>query len=508
MLYSDKIWDKFVEKVESNFSLKTYAHFDPYFDFPSRKNEIKEIVDNTISKSTCTHSFQPFVKILTKTPRYRYLDGKEEYGLDTKIRPISFASHKDGYIYSFYSFALNELYQDYIKRKGFDVAVLAYRTDLDGKCNIQFAKEVFDVVKAKGECTAIALDIKGYFDHINHEILKEKWCKVIGEEILPENQFKVYETLTQYSYANRNSVLKHFNINLKQKERREEYWQTLLDLIPDDINGSTFKDKFNVLRQRDLIVKNKPKEVDNEPGVKKDLGIPQGSSMSALLSNMYLIDFDEFISKKAAEIGFTYRRYCDDLLLVCSTDQAEKLEKMVMNEIKKYNLTIQPKKTEVTLFTKNSNGEIRAFDQRQIDEDQTNLNSKNEEKYYTKLQYLGFEFDGQRVYIRSSSLSRYFRKMKGRIVKTAQMANSPNSKSDKIFLHQLYHKYSHLGKRNFLTYAYNAASKYYTNSEGEKKEGMNSPSIRKQVSNHMEILKGELEKTDLQIKLSKSRKKK
>lgn len=505
MLYSDEIWDKFVKKIESNYSLKTYAHFDPYFDFPSRKNEIKEIVDGSTSKSTKSHSFLPFVKILTKTPRYRYLDGEAELGLDTKIRPISFASHKDGYIYSFYSFALNELYQNYITSKGFSDAVLAYRTDLNGKCNIQFAKEVFDVVKTKGECTAIALDIKGYFDHIDHTILKEKWCKVLGKKRLPEDQFKIYESLTKYSYVNRNSILKHFKINLKKKERKGEYWQTLLDLVPNDLNGLTFKDKFNVLRQRDLIVKNKPKLVD---GKIKDLGIPQGSSMSALLSNIYLIDFDAYISKKAEQMGFTYRRYCDDLLIICKTEQAKDLEKEVIKEIGKYNLAIQKEKNEVVLFKKNSKGEIRAFDQKMIDKSETGFNSKNEEAFYTKLQYLGFEFDGQRVFIRSSSLSRYFRKMKGRIVKTAQMANSPNSKSDKIFRQQLLHKYSHLGKRNFLTYAYNAASKFYSNSEGAIKEGMNNPSIRKQVKNHMEILEGELIKTNSQIKLSKRNKKK
>jgi len=497
MIYSDEIWKKYVEKVESNFSLKTYAHFDPFFDFPTRKNEIKEIVDNTTSKSTSTHSFLPFVKILTKTPRFRYLEDVGDYGLNTKIRPISYASHKDSYIYGFYSFALNELYQDYIKRKGFDDCVLAYRTDLNGKCNIQFAKEVIDEIKKRGECTAIALDIKGYFDHIDHDILKEKWCKVLGLSRLPDDQFKVYETLTRYSYVNKKSILKHFNINLRRKARNKENWNTLLDLIPDEIKGHSFKDKFNLLRQRDLIVTNKPKNFNGEL---KNLGIPQGSSMSALLSNIYLIDFDKFLKKMSKELGFIYRRYCDDLLIICRSKMAGELEELVMDEIAKYNLTIQKEKNELTEFRQNSTGQIRAFDRRKIEEKSEVLNPENEEKYYTKLQYLGFEFDGQRTYIRSSSLSRYFRKMRGRIVKTVMMANSPNSKSDKIFRKQLLHKYSHLGKRNFLTYAYNAASEFYTNSDGDIKEGMNSSSIRKQVSRHMEILKGELEKTDAQRK--------
>ena len=56
----------------------------------------------------------------------------------------------------------------------------------------------------------------------------------------------------------------------------------------------------------------------------------------------------------------------------------------------------------------------------------------NDNKNFKNLQYLGFEFNGQSIYVRPGSLSRYFRKMKARIVKTVSMAYSTNSKSDKI----------------------------------------------------------------------------
>lgn len=113
--------------------------------------------------------------------------------MECKIRPICFASHLDSLIFGFYSFGLNNKYQKYIIEKGFDDCVLAYRSDT-GKCNIQFSKEIFDEVKhfnqTKGGCTAIALDIKGYFDNIDHVVLKEKWVKVWGER-LPADQFKI-----------------------------------------------------------------------------------------------------------------------------------------------------------------------------------------------------------------------------------------------------------------------------------------------------------------------------
>jgi len=497
MLYTEELWTRYVVKVEDNFKIKTYPHFDPYFNFPKDKDQLHVLVKDITGKSIAEHSFLPLIKILIKTPRYRYQENEKNYNLETKIRPISFASHFDNYIYGFYSFAINEIYQQYIRKNGFDDCVLAYRSDLDGKCNIQFAKEVFDNIKSQKLCSAIALDIKGYFDNIDHEILKEKWCKVIGKDKLPDDQYKIYRTLTKYSYVNKNSVLKHFEINLNKLKKQKVYWQSLLDLIPDEIAGNSFKDKFNLLRRDNLIVTNKPKK--NKDGSIIFKGIPQGSAMSALLSNIYLIDFDKYLKELGIKIGFSYRRYCDDLIVVCPTDKVNEIKDIIIKEIlNKYNLIIQDKKTEIIDFKPNEKGFIRGF--KRIFDKETNLYNtlENNEINYKNLQYLGFEFNGQKTYIRPGSLSRYFRKMKGRIVKSVMMAYSKNSKSSVINKQQIYHRYSHLGKRNFLQYAYNASKKYYKNSEGKIREGLDSSSIKRQISAHFSIIEQEIRKTSEQ----------
>lgn len=392
-----------------------------------------------------------------------------------------------------------------IRSKGFGECVLAYRTDLGGRSNIQFAKEAFDQVRKlseKGPCTCIALDIKGYFDSIDHKILKEKWCQLLNQSELPIDQYKIYRSLTSYSYVNKDSILKHFNIDLRKKRRNKEYWQTLLDLVPDEIRGKNFIDKFNLLRERDLIVLNKPKRIDNGFVAK---GIPQGSSISALLSNLYLMNFDEYIFQMSQKHEFVYRRYCDDLLIVAPSRLAHRINKIIIAEIEKYGLTIQSSKTEFIEFKKNYKGSIRAFNRKKIETLGINLTSENESKYYKSLQYLGFEFNGKNTYIRPGSLSRYFRKMKARITKTIMMVRGRSSKSNKIFRTQLYHRYTHLGKKNFLGYAYKASKKYYKNAKGIIKDGMDSPNIRKQLATHFEILRRELALTDTQI--SKRRKK-
>lgn len=502
-LYSPEIWEKFSEKygtTEDQFELKKYPQLDPYFNFFKNKNEIKDLVSDPELKKVASHSFIPFVKILTKTPRYRYQENEASYSLDTKIRPIAFASHFDTYLYGFYSFALTEIYQKYIRANGFSDCVLAYRTDLEGKCNIQFAKEVFDSIKNKinegKSCSVIALDITGYFDNIDHTTLKEKWCKVLGLSELPIDQYKVYRSLTKYNYVNKDSILKHFNVNLNKLKKNGIKWQTLLDLIPNEINGSTFNKKFDLLRERKLIITNLPKKTKN-----KELqfrGIPQGSAMSALLSNIYLIDFDKWLTELGTNLHFTYKRYCDDLIVICETKDVNYINTEILKKIKEYNLTIQPKKTELIEFKNNSAGKIRSFNKKKIDEAKAKLNSSNEKEYYKNLQYLGFEFNGQNIYIRPGSLSRYFRKVKGRIVKTVMMAYSKKSKHDIIKKRQIFEKYSHFGDRNFISYAKNAAKEIYYNSRKEPKEGMDSLSIKRQIAAHFRIIENEIAKTSEQ----------
>jgi len=421
------------------------------------------------------HAFTPFLKTLIKTPRYKFQAEEGEYDLETKVRPISYASHVDSLILGYYSYALTRQYESYIAEHGFSECVLAYRSNLGGKCNIQFAKEVFDEVRNRGNCTAIALDIKGYFDHIDHKILLEKWQKILGER-LPEDQFKIYKALTQYSYINRASFLKKYGINLR---KITSAINSLLDFVP----GVKTYEKYDRIRKDQLIVKNE-----------KQIGIPQGSAISALLSNVYLIDFDKMMHEKAEKEGFMYRRYCDDMLIVCDTENAETLKEFAIKQIMEgYRLTIQDKKVEITDFTFNSAGKIRAFNKKKLTADgEPTISASNEQKYYNELQYLGFQFNGQRVNIRPSSLSRYFRKMTSRIVKTVSMAYSGKVESDKIWKEQLLHRYTHLGKRNFLTYVYNSSRRKYENSKGEIRDGMNDPAIREQLRRHMEILEEKL----------------
>ena len=109
----ERYWQGWAEQEETNYTIrkdkkgneihhylkKGYTHFDLRFWFPDRKEELKRILKNGLRVFHRKHkreewwAFNPFIKILLKTPRYRYQQDENGYGLETKIRPICFASH-------------------------------------------------------------------------------------------------------------------------------------------------------------------------------------------------------------------------------------------------------------------------------------------------------------------------------------------------------------------------------------------------------------------------------
>ena len=487
-MYTKKIWDEWLAKESKNYSTfsdpstglskrkylkKGYLHFDSRYWLPTLKDDFQKFISN--SSNLESRAFYPFLKIVHKTPRFRFDPMTKKRVVDFKPRPICYASHFDALIYSFCSHYLTKIYEDFIHKYEIDEVVLAYRTDLN-KCNIDFSKEIFDYVEANGACTAIALDVKGFFDNLDHQILKAKWIKVLDQGLteLPTEQFKVFKSLTTFSYVNKNTILSDLNLKLANLSTQPK---SILELVP----GTRDFEKFRYLRSRNIIATNI-----------KPFGIPQGSPMSAVLSNIYMVDFDRDMIAVAKDFGCLYRRYCDDILFVCPTENASRIKLEAYNKIADYKLSIQKKKEEEILFQENSKGEFRAFDAKKLSLATNPINELNEQKYYKPLQYLGFEYNGKNILIRSSSTSRYFRKMKARVDKTIKMAYSQYGKGGRIMKRKLLHRYTHLGKRNFISYALNSSKLSYRVSSGVMKTGLGSQAIRRQVSSHYSKLMKDL----------------
>jgi RNA-directed DNA polymerase len=415
-----------LNSVDKWYKPRSYTHFDLQVSKDYAKSQI-ENPDNIIK-----HSFWPFLKRIQQTPSYKPDLNKT----NKKDRPIMYASHIDSHIYSWYTHLLNEQYEDRIKNTALNSSVLAYRTL--GKSNIDFAKDVFDEIERKESATVLTFDISKFFDCIDHEKLKLLWCQLLdlNSSKLPEDHYKVYKSITKYSYINMSDVCQKLDIkdhqNLKYRKRicsPQEFRSNLKSII-----------KTN----------------------KDSCGIPQGSPISALLSNIFLWEFDVSMSDLASEVDGIYRRYCDDIIWICPQEQAKRINQEVKQGIQGCGsrMRVNEEKSQEFEFIRQS-GILCCHPK-----------SK-------PLQYLGFTFDGQKRLIRSQTISRYYRRMKRAIYFTRKAAQKSNQ-GKIIYRRGLYERFTHLGKRNFIKYAYRAS------------EIMNSTEIRSQTKRHWKKINAEI----------------
>lgn len=134
-------------------------------------------------------------------------------------------------------------------------------------------------------------------------------------------------------------------------------------------------------------------------------GIPQGTPISDLLANLYLIDFDKRLARWVRKRGGRAFRYCDDIVVVLPTsntrsyDDAHQYLRKSLEDCGK-ELEIKSEKVSVSRF-------IQGYD-RQYFTRITGASSQN------GLEYLGFQFDGKQVQLKNSTLSNAWRKLKRR----------------------------------------------------------------------------------------------
>lgn len=413
------------------YKKRNYLHFDEAIN-------VKKAIDIVANKKTiASHAFFPFIS-------YEFSANKLDRDLVTghlyrkpKQREVAYSSHIDSHIYSYYSEKLTELYEGKLIKNGLSKSIIAFRK-LDGKSNIHFSNDAFNYIKEKGECTAIALDFSKFFDTLDHETLKQEWSKLLESQSLPSDHYNVFKSLTRFSKVDRNLLFREFSISQYTPKA----------------NGRSricsSQDFRAIVRKKNFIQKN--------PNCKA--GIPQGSPISALLSNIYMLSFDKKMKNYVDSIDGIYFRYCDDMLFIVPSSERDMVEEYAAKEIKSLKVTINNKKTEIRDF-KYQNGKLCSFDSGKA----------------KPLQYLGFLFDGDSIYLRSAALARYSEKMKGGVKLAKNTMNRKNRIRIKngeleqtiLYKRKLHRLYSYRGKRNFLSYGYRAA------------KIMNSKSIRKQL---------------------------
>ena len=408
-----------------------YVHFDA----PVTREVAERLATDPMAVSR--HSFYPFIEHIVTTQKIRKAQGGGVVMRPPKHRPIACAAHKDAHIYSHYSRVLQRLYEAELRRRSLGHVVTAFRA-IEGRCNIDFADEVFNFIGACSGCYALASDVSDFFNQINHVLLKLTLQRLLGVERLPADHFAVFKNITSYCKVDRDELFRALGMD---------------PLLP------------RADRRHRICTPRQFREIVIEGGLCRQnmegKGVPQGSPISALLANLYMLEFDTTINAFVSQHGGMYRRYCDDVLVVLPTlELRREASVLIQHHLTSLGLVAHPEKTELIDFP----------------------NSGERAVIPKPLNYLGFTFDGVHKRIRPASIARYYKKMR-RGVNRAKAVRSRASRGvaywnwTPLRTRKINILYSYIGRHNFPAYVFKAA------------RVMNDPGIKKQIKSHWSELK-------------------
>ncbi|HEV2681242.1 MAG TPA: antiviral reverse transcriptase Drt2 [Rhodanobacter sp.] len=414
--------------------LRGYLHIDK----PPTRSAIAAAVSNP--ERVAQWSFFPLItniKVIRKLRRKG-----NSFVVKEKRRSISYASHRDAALYAYYAEKLTKLYEQRLRKLKLDHVVTAFRTG-DGRCNIHFAHEAFEWIDANRPCVALAYDISGFFDNLEHQLLRRKWCDVLSTSSLPPDHYALYRSLTRFSTVQQVTLYATFGISMHAPK------------------ASGRERACTPKEFRERIVDAGYLQVHQETK-----GIPQGTPLSAVLSNIYMLDFDEQLAGQVNAWGGLYRRYCDDVLCIVPPDQAENAKSLVESLVNSIKLEVQPEKLEECLFGLSGTTAKPA------------------------LQYLGLTYDGRRVRLRSGGVARFYNRLRKGVRKADRArtkitnARGVAKKSVPIKRGRINRSYLYVGPRNFVSYAARAARITH------------SPAIRDQIARRAQAINEAIQHAD------------
>ena len=417
------------------FRTKNLPHFDPPIQSLTVATKIVSDPD-----AVARNAFPPLISFTKRHRRFTSSQGRGPVG-SVKERPLAFCGNRDATIFSYYAHILGEKYEALLGPLGIDPCVIGYR---QGRSNIESAREAFTEIAARGHCVALALDIEGFFDNLPHVVLKAAWARVLGRAAgdLPKDHYAVFRALTCYSSIDRDRCLERLGLSAGDG----------LEGLPKPL--CTIADFRRLIRGGDGLL---PSIIERNTN---PWGIPQGTPLSPVAANIAMLAFDEAVAIEVAGVGGIYRRYSDDILVICPADQAARLEAFFGAALTEHaaGLKLKDKKAQRVEFF---GGRTSCMP--------------------SPPQYLGFTFDGRRILLRSNTLARQWRRLAAaaRWAKSRQAEAIAGSIEGRPTVHRksLLTRYSHLGEGNFHTgYAARAGLV------------MDTAAIRRQLRNHMRFL--------------------
>ncbi|WP_158541283.1 reverse transcriptase domain-containing protein [Ruegeria sp. A3M17] len=385
--------------MEPIFSPKDLKHY-PHFDRRLSIKEAEEIVSDPAR--VAANKFYPFFLYEETWQPFRIAEKERP---EPKSRPIRYAARRDAYILTHYRRILAERYEERLSNLGVEHCPIAYRKipkgGGGGKCNIDFAKDAFDEIEKQGDCVAIALDIKGYFENLDHERIKAVWCDLLAVDRLPPDHFTVFKNVTRYHVVDQKDVyrrLGYIETVSVNGYPRERYTVPFKKMPTQLCSPADFRAK---ICGGDPTIPSLVRRNADEEGNLLNHGVPQGAPISDLIANFYLLGFDVAMNQYAESRGGRYMRYSDDILLIVpgGETEADEAEAFAVGEIRKYGEELQIKEAKTCIVRFLRDNDALAF------QHVRGPQGKN------GFEYLGFRFDGRQVYVRDSTISRLYRKV-------------------------------------------------------------------------------------------------
>lgn len=403
-----KMIEKWIEKCSSR-EIKTYIHFDIAKKI-KKSREVTYFRDFFSEKEILSWRFSPFIRYNVSEKRFT-LTKEESYDLEKdffkdqnrnhdtfwikrKDRPITYSSHRDSLIYSYYNYILEGKYETFLEENNLRENIIAYRhvekEDGVGKNNIDFSKDAFQKIIDLEDCIVLAFDISWFFDNLEHETLKISLKKILKESSLKKDWYKVYKSITKFTY-----------VNLVDLKKNKLIQRISWPKSPKRVDLEKLLTNF-----KDLIKKYPDWDSKNE---RLNKWIPQWSPISWMFANVYANEFDIWLKKYSSESWWYFFRYSDDIFIIIPIENHnESIKKCteISNEViktieNKLKLTINSKKTEIGVFQRWKLIKNIIFrNWKFIFSD-----------YLNPIEYLGFSFDGKRILIKNKTLSKFYRKM-------------------------------------------------------------------------------------------------
>lgn len=362
---------------------KNYKHFD----YPLTINQREKYLEKISNIDNLQHRYLPFIEFYLTRKKYN----KNYSKIKVKKRNILLSSHHDTEIYRYFGIILNKYYYEkYVSSHGIDNVSVAYRYSKHNS-NIDIAKDVFNNTVDMDKAYIFKGDFSHFFDNLNHSILEDNLKTVLGKDFNC-NWKKLLKSVTKYKKVKKS--------NLKK-------------LVVNKSHNSTSKSYVKNIKKLGELIRNHtiPLSCENHKG------IPQGTPISAVLANVYMIKFDEKVKNILKQYNGIYRRYSDDFVILIpkkniSLNKLISLRKEIISIcMKKLFLNIKEEKTKLFVFNGVNNNIL-------------SINQDNEENFNYKkglFDYLGFIFDGHTVSMRSNSIYKFIYTGKRNIKKLAKL---------------------------------------------------------------------------------------